>query len=1040
MSSKGKKSISLVLFLLILLMSLPGESSYLFATAANAQNKIANPDLSKFAGKAVNMNVTAGGKAPGGAASVYVADSSETEQEPEVRVETPVFSIPAGTYNGPQSVEITCATPGADIKYTTDGTIPEVNSPNYTRPIIITTDTTITAAAYKDGMAASETAAVRYIIEIAATDTDGTPVDMSLWSCYENSDGLSYTLSAYYGGIENGRIFGKVPAVINGKPVTAMKWTFSGCMGLTAAPEIPRSVTELCYTFNNCISLLQAPEIPAGVTNMEYAFASCQVLEQAPVLPEGVVSLNHTFYNCKKITQAPVIPAGVKNMSYAFSGCTALVQAPDIPYGVTDMNYAFSRCTGLTGASAIPGSVRNLKYAFSGCSSLTSGPEISEGITDLSYAFANCSSLTATPDIPDSVRNLSYAFSFCTSMTNAPAIPFGVTNMNGTFSHCGNLAQAPRIPGSVTIMSYAFWGCSGLTGSVYIPDSVNELSNIFLETSMPIDMVYNAANLTAQDYAAPENVKKQREGGAETTAAPIFNPAPGIYPEPLTVELSSATTGAAIYYTLDGSEPTVGSICYTEPLSLTETATIRAVAIREGMEASDISLAEYTIEKPLPAIPAGFRTTGASEDSITLAWEEAAGATGYELECDGSIFNMETAGQFTHEGLEANSRHSYRIRAKNAQGEGAWSPALVVMTKLLCPAAEVISRTDTSVSIGWSAVDGALEYELELDGAVVGNISGTEHTFTELPPNTGCTIRIRALAAESQSSWSQEYRAYTLLPKPTGIRQTVKATFVQLDWEQTDGATGYDVEIDGETAAQVIQPAFTHSGIIPGTEHTYRLRAKTASNVGQWSEEIAVRTYLDIPADISAAPLADAVVLTWKGVEGATGYDVSIDNVTIENISETVYKHTGLMPSEAHSYKLRARYKEVTGEWSQELTVSTPQAGTALCRVSGKNGRTFDIKLSAADKVLYAQKTFTVTYDPEAAELVDLCTLTPEKELSETDIPEANIKVIRCVPGEITFCIKNPRITAGDSYKNIINTIRLKAKKDGIITVTYQIQ
>ncbi|OPX44031.1 fibronectin type III domain protein [Ruminiclostridium hungatei] len=1040
MSSKGKKSISLVLFLLILFMSLPGESSYLFATAANAKNGITNPDLNRLTGNAKSLRETAAGNPAGGAAEVYVSDSSETEPGPEVRVETPVFSIPAGTYNGAQSIEITCATQGAEIKYTTDGTIPDVNSPNYTGPIIITTATTITAAAYKDGMADSETAAVRYIIEITATDADGSPVDMSLWSCYENPDGLSYTLSAYCGDIADGRILGKVPAVIDGKPVTAMKWTFSGCMDLTVAPEIPESVTELCYTFNNCINLLQAPEIPAGVINMEYAFSACSALLQAPVIPSGVTSLSHTFYNCRKITQAPVIPGSVKNMSYAFAGCTGLVQTPGIPYGVTDMNYAFSRCTGLTAASAIPGSVRNLKYAFSGCTGLTWGPEISDGITDMSYVFTNCSSLTDMPDIPDSVRNMSYAFSFCSSLAQAPAIPYGVTNINGAFSHCGSLVQAPIIPESVTIMSYTFWGCAGLAGDVHIPDSVTELSNIFLETSMPINMLYSAANTAAEAYFAPENVRKAPEGGIETTAAPEFYPAPGIYQGPLTIELSSATTGAAIYYTLDGSEPTAGSICYTGPVNVAETTTVRAVALREGMEASEISRAEYTIEKPLPAIPAGFRTTETSENSITLVWEEAAGADGYELECDGSIFNMGTADQFTHEGLAANSRHTYRIRAKNAQGEGEWSPALVAMTKLLCPAADSISRTDTSVSIGWSAVDGALEYELELNGAVVRTLSLTEHTFTELAPNTGCTIRIRALGTESQSGWSKEYRIYTLLPKPSGIRQTVRATLVQLDWEQTDSATGYDIEIDGEIAAQVIQPSFTSSGIIPGTEHKYRIRAKTASNVGQWSEEIVLRTYLDIPEGISADPLADAVVFSWKGVEGATGYDVSIDNVTIENISETVYKHTGLGPSETHSYKLRARYREVTGEWSQELTVSTPQAGTAICRVSGKNGRAFDIKLSAVDKVLYAQKTFTVTYDPEEAELVDLCTLTQEKELTAADIPEANIKVLRCVPGEITFCIKNPRIIAGDYYKNIINTIQFKAKKDGIITVTCQIQ
>ncbi len=66
-------------------------------------------------------------------------------------VATPEFSEPGGTYTEPISVSITCATAGADIYYTTDGTDPDENSTPYLLPISISETTTLKARAYADG-------------------------------------------------------------------------------------------------------------------------------------------------------------------------------------------------------------------------------------------------------------------------------------------------------------------------------------------------------------------------------------------------------------------------------------------------------------------------------------------------------------------------------------------------------------------------------------------------------------------------------------------------------------------------------------------------------------------------------------------------------------------------------------------------------------------------------------------------------------------------------------------------------------------------
>jgi chitinase len=54
--------------------------------------------------------------------------------------------------------------------------------------------------------------------------------------------------------------------------------------------------------------------------------------------------------------------------------------------------------------------------------------------------------------------------------------------------------------------------------------------------------------------------------------------------------ISSETPGAKIYYTLDGSKPTVNSILYSEPISITPILTLRAYAVAAGYTDSKIDM------------------------------------------------------------------------------------------------------------------------------------------------------------------------------------------------------------------------------------------------------------------------------------------------------------------------------------------------------------------------------------------------------------------------------------------------------------------
>lgn len=87
------------------------------------------------------------------------------------------------------------------------------------------------------------------------------------------------------------------------------------------------------------------------------------------------------------------------------------------------------------------------------------------------------------------------------------------------------------------------------------------------------------------------------EGGSvtQTVATPTFSPEGGVFTEAQDVTINCSTSGATIYYTTDGSNPTTSSNVYSSAISVEETTTIKAIAVKDGMNNSSVAEATYTI-------------------------------------------------------------------------------------------------------------------------------------------------------------------------------------------------------------------------------------------------------------------------------------------------------------------------------------------------------------------------------------------------------------------------------------------------------------
>lgn len=83
-------------------------------------------------------------------------------------------------------------------------------------------------------------------------------------------------------------------------------------------------------------------------------------------------------------------------------------------------------------------------------------------------------------------------------------------------------------------------------------------------------------------------------GGAKVVT-PVFSQPGGTFSSAFNLTISSATAGAKIYYTTDGSDPSVSGtrILYSAPLNVSTAQTIKAYAIKAGFANSDVVSNSY---------------------------------------------------------------------------------------------------------------------------------------------------------------------------------------------------------------------------------------------------------------------------------------------------------------------------------------------------------------------------------------------------------------------------------------------------------------
>ena len=138
---------------------------------------------------------------------------------------------------------------------------------------------------------------------------------------------------------------------------------------------------------------------------------------------------------------------------------------------------------------------------------------------------------------------------------------------------------------------------------------------------------FTIAKLTAQVRMDALTVTYVAAGGGTEVSKPVTPTltAGGNFVGSIEIEISCATEGAEIYYTTDGSEPTEDSEPYVEAFDVTETTTVKAIAVNEA-GASNVTTQVYTRVATTPEISFDEATF---EEYVEVTIEAAEGTTAY---------------------------------------------------------------------------------------------------------------------------------------------------------------------------------------------------------------------------------------------------------------------------------------------------------------------------------------------------------------------------------------------------------------------------
>jgi hypothetical protein len=255
--------------------------------------------------------------------------------------------------------------------------------------------------------------------------------------------------------------------------------------------------------------------------------------------------------------------------------------------------------------------------------------------------------------------------------------------------------------------------------------------------------------------------------GPSATATPSFSPAGGLYNSAQNVSIGDATTGATIYYTINGSVPTSGSTLYTGPITISSNTTLSAIATAPGRTNSVPATVAFTISSNVPTAnptitpgPGNYTTP----QTVVMGDSAANAAIYYSInDTTPDASSIRYTGPFT---LSATTTLRAVAIAPGYKSSTVTSETLAISfvpptaTPALSPAGGTFASAQT-VTISDATPNGTIFYTTD------GTAPGTGSPVYSGPITVGATATVRAIATASGHATSTVASAtYTISALP----------------------------------------------------------------------------------------------------------------------------------------------------------------------------------------------------------------------------------------------------------------------------------
>jgi len=556
------------------------------------------------------------------------------EEVQATTVATPEFTPDGGTYYTPQTVSISCATSGATILYTIDGSEPATNGLVYSTPLDITTTTTVKAVAFvgtDTSYMAQEVYNIPVIVEVADiaafkaanTTTNTTPyvINGDLTFVFR-SGAYMYVKDASAGLL----------IYDNGSPVVTNQYlegdVISG--GVLGTYTKYNQQVEMVPLMNPAASTQNTGEVQSTVVTMAELLANYDTYDAQLVTIENVTFPNgFTGSNSTTITQGESQMTLYKRFS-AISFDTTL--APGTVTSVTGFMGKHNNNVQIYPRGVFDLFTETTQVAEAPVFSPESGTYADSVVITLTCATTGAQiRYTIYGEEPSATSTLYEGpFTLYSSRTvKAKAFMNDAMWEDSPVSEAAyTIVNAPTL--SVDPTSLAF-GPNNLTSTVNIysasltePITISCNNNDFQlsATSFPANVGNTSFTITYTGFGPAFGMVTVSSGtlsaqidlvATAQLPAPVITPASGTTDTVITVVMSDDVQGAGIAYTLDGTDPDVYSPIYNQPiiLNVPGTYTVKAYAFLEGWGSSDITTATYTVEAPvLPSIDTIIYTVG----------------------------------------------------------------------------------------------------------------------------------------------------------------------------------------------------------------------------------------------------------------------------------------------------------------------------------------------------------------------------------------------------------------------------------------------